>query len=117
MFDTIHFFIFIFIYYNFPELGSCSDAFFVSSHLSPSFLSQTLVKLNPKLQPMLETIQANRANWEELNRKRQRGQSVSAPASPCSSDITEAIGCAVTKTGSTPCCSADADSTACKPVS
>uniref|UniRef100_A0A673AZ24 Phosphodiesterase n=1 Tax=Sphaeramia orbicularis TaxID=375764 RepID=A0A673AZ24_9TELE len=49
-------------------------------------LYETLVKLNPKLQPMLDMIKANRAKWEELNKKRQRGQSVSAPASPCSGD-------------------------------
>ncbi|XP_071387972.1 dual 3',5'-cyclic-AMP and -GMP phosphodiesterase 11A [Centroberyx affinis] len=80
-------------------------------------LYETLVKLNPKLQPMLDMIQANRAKWEELNKERQRGQSVSAPPSPCSGDSTETSGCTVAKTGSTPCCSADADGDPSKPVS
>uniref|UniRef100_A0A3B4ZRZ0 Phosphodiesterase n=1 Tax=Stegastes partitus TaxID=144197 RepID=A0A3B4ZRZ0_9TELE len=80
-------------------------------------LYETLVKLNPKLQPMLDMINANRAKWEELNRKRQRGQSVSAPASPCSGDSTETSGCTVAKTGSTPCCSGDADGTPSKAAS
>ncbi|KAI3356256.1 hypothetical protein L3Q82_017500 [Scortum barcoo] len=79
-------------------------------------LYETLVKLNPKLQPMLDMIKANRAKWEELNKKRQRGQSVSAPASPCSVDSTETSGCSVAKTGSTPCCSGDADGAPSKPV-
>ncbi|XP_040003515.1 dual 3',5'-cyclic-AMP and -GMP phosphodiesterase 11A isoform X2 [Xiphias gladius] len=80
-------------------------------------LYETLVQLNPKLESMLDMIKANRAKWEELNKKRQRGQSVSAPASPCSGDSTEAGGCTVAKTGSTPCCSGDADGTTSKPVS
>ncbi|KAM7407410.1 hypothetical protein PAMA_003233 [Pampus argenteus] len=80
-------------------------------------LYETLVKLNPKLQPMLDMIKANRAKWEELNNKRQRGQSVSAPASPCSGDSTESGGCTVAKTGSTPCCSSDAEGALSKPVS
>ncbi|XP_071758829.1 dual 3',5'-cyclic-AMP and -GMP phosphodiesterase 11A [Centroberyx gerrardi] len=80
-------------------------------------LYETLVKLNPKLQIMLDMIQANRAKWEELNKERQRGQSVSAPPSPCSGDSTETSGCTVAKTGSTPCCSADADGDPSKPVS
>ncbi|TKS67178.1 Dual 3',5'-cyclic-AMP and -GMP phosphodiesterase 11A [Collichthys lucidus] len=79
-------------------------------------LYETLVKLNPKLQPMLDMIKANRAKWEELNKKRQRGQSVSAPASPCSGDSTETSGCSVGKTGSTPCCSGNADGKPSKPV-
>ncbi|TMS06854.1 Dual 3',5'-cyclic-AMP and -GMP phosphodiesterase 11A [Larimichthys crocea] len=79
-------------------------------------LYETLVKLNPKLQPMLDMIKANRAKWEELNKKRQRGQSVSAPASPCSGDSTETSGCSVAKTGSTPCCSGNADGKPSKPV-
>ncbi|KAG9338611.1 hypothetical protein JZ751_025449 [Albula glossodonta] len=37
-------------------------------------LYETLVKLNPKLQPMVDLIQENRAKWEELNRERQRCQ-------------------------------------------
>ncbi|XP_025759789.1 dual 3',5'-cyclic-AMP and -GMP phosphodiesterase 11A isoform X2 [Oreochromis niloticus] len=80
-------------------------------------LYETLVKLNPKLQPMVDMIKANRAKWEELNRKRQRGQSVSAPASPCSGDSTEASGCTVAKTGSTPCCSGSADGSPSKAAS
>lgn len=98
--------------------------------LSLTSLCQTLVKLNPKLEPMLETIQANRSNWEELNRKRQCGHSISAPASPCcggsnggngggGGDVTpEAIGGTATKTSSTPCCSSsiEAEGAACKPV-
>ncbi|KAG8000650.1 Dual 3' [Nibea albiflora] len=79
-------------------------------------LYETLVKLNPKLQPMLDMIKANRAKWEELNKKRQRGQSVSAPASPCSGDSTETSGCSVAKTGSAPCCSGNADGKPSKPV-
>ncbi|XP_068560856.1 dual 3',5'-cyclic-AMP and -GMP phosphodiesterase 11A [Cebidichthys violaceus] len=80
-------------------------------------LYETLVKLNPKLQPMVDMIKANRANWEELNKKRQCGQSVSAPSSPCSGDSTDTIGCTVAKTGSKTCCSSDADGTPSKPVS
>ncbi|XP_074515332.1 dual 3',5'-cyclic-AMP and -GMP phosphodiesterase 11A [Sebastes fasciatus] len=81
-------------------------------------LYETLVKLNPKLQPMVDMIKANRANWEELNMKRQRGQSISAPSSPCSpGDSTETSGCTAAKTGSIPCCSGDADGTPSKPVS
>uniref|UniRef100_A0A8C9Y9K1 Phosphodiesterase n=1 Tax=Sander lucioperca TaxID=283035 RepID=A0A8C9Y9K1_SANLU len=80
-------------------------------------LYETLVKLNPKLQPMVDMIKANRANWEELNRKRQCVQSVSAPSSPCSGDSTETSGCTVAKIGSTPCCSGDANGPPSKPVS
>ncbi|XP_053296727.1 dual 3',5'-cyclic-AMP and -GMP phosphodiesterase 11A [Pleuronectes platessa] len=81
-------------------------------------LYETLVKLNPKLQPMLDMIRANRDKWEELNRKRQRGQSVSGPSSQCSVDGTETSGCTVATTDSSPCCSGgEADGTASKPVS
>lgn len=75
-------------------------------HLYP----QTLVQLNPKLQPMLDMIRANRAKWEELDNKRQEraGHSISAPASPRSGDSSETGGCTVPKTGSTPCCSSEA---------
>lgn len=66
---------------------------------------------------MLDMIKANRSNWEELNKKRQRGQSISGPASPCSGDSTEAGGCTVAKAGSAPCCSGDADGAPSKPVS
>uniref|UniRef100_A0A8C7GT03 Phosphodiesterase n=1 Tax=Oncorhynchus kisutch TaxID=8019 RepID=A0A8C7GT03_ONCKI len=34
-------------------------------------LYETLVKINPKLQPMVDLIQANRAKWGELNKERQ----------------------------------------------
>uniref|UniRef100_A0A8D3AXP7 Phosphodiesterase n=1 Tax=Scophthalmus maximus TaxID=52904 RepID=A0A8D3AXP7_SCOMX len=84
-------------------------------------LYETLVKLNPKLQPMVDMIKANRAKWEELNKKRQRGQSVSAPASPCGGESTETSGCTVAQTGSTPCGGGggggDAEGTTSKPVS
>ncbi|XP_049583435.1 dual 3',5'-cyclic-AMP and -GMP phosphodiesterase 11A isoform X1 [Syngnathus scovelli] len=60
-------------------------------------LYETLVKLNPKLNPMLDMIQANRSKWEELNNKRQHEHSVSAPASP-----SEPVGCTAPKTGSSP---------------
>ncbi|XP_054643529.1 dual 3',5'-cyclic-AMP and -GMP phosphodiesterase 11A isoform X2 [Dunckerocampus dactyliophorus] len=80
-------------------------------------LYETLVKLNPKLQPMLDMIQANRAKWEELNDKRQRDHSVSAPASRCGvSEVSENIVCTVPKTGSSPCSSGGADDTASKSV-
>uniref|UniRef100_H3DHT9 Phosphodiesterase n=1 Tax=Tetraodon nigroviridis TaxID=99883 RepID=H3DHT9_TETNG len=66
-------------------------------------LYETLVKLNPKLQPMVDMIKANRAKWEELDKKRQHDPSASAPASPCSAaDGSETGGCTVTKTGSAP---------------
>ncbi|KAF7215812.1 dual 3',5'-cyclic-AMP and -GMP phosphodiesterase 11A [Nothobranchius furzeri] len=71
-------------------------------------LYKTLVNLNPKLQPMLDMIQANRAKWEELNRKRQCGPSVSGSSS---GDGTGTSSCTGTKTGGTPCCSGDAEST------
>ncbi|XP_055086335.1 dual 3',5'-cyclic-AMP and -GMP phosphodiesterase 11A isoform X4 [Periophthalmus magnuspinnatus] len=80
-------------------------------------LYETLVKLNPKLQPMLDMIQANRSKWEELNKKRQRGQSISAPTSPRSADSSEPSGGAAAKMGSTPCCSGASESTPSKPVS
>ncbi|XP_037344996.2 dual 3',5'-cyclic-AMP and -GMP phosphodiesterase 11A isoform X2 [Pungitius pungitius] len=85
-------------------------------------LYETLVKLNPKLQPMVDMIKANRANWEELNEKRQRGQSASAPSGPCSSGggHTDASECAAAETGGKTCCGdggGDADGTTPKPVS
>uniref|UniRef100_A0A8C6TIG7 Phosphodiesterase n=1 Tax=Neogobius melanostomus TaxID=47308 RepID=A0A8C6TIG7_9GOBI len=43
-------------------------------------LYETLVKLNPKLQPMVDMIQANRSKWDELNRRRQRSHSTSSPS-------------------------------------
>nr|XP_040058513.1 dual 3',5'-cyclic-AMP and -GMP phosphodiesterase 11A isoform X2 [Gasterosteus aculeatus aculeatus] len=80
-------------------------------------LYETLVKLNPKLQPMVDMIKANRANWEELNEKRQRGQSVSAPSGPCSGDATDTSERIVAETGGKTCCSGDADGTTSKPAS
>ncbi|XP_055734651.1 dual 3',5'-cyclic-AMP and -GMP phosphodiesterase 11A [Salvelinus fontinalis] len=67
-------------------------------------LYETLVKINPKLQPMVDLIQANRAKWEELNKERQRSQSESKPTSHCSSDTTETRTCSL---GDTPCCAGD----------
>nr|XP_020452120.1 dual 3',5'-cyclic-AMP and -GMP phosphodiesterase 11A isoform X1 [Monopterus albus] len=77
-------------------------------------LYETLVKLNPKLQPVLDMIKANRVKWEELNKKR---QSISAPMSPHGGDSTETSGCTVAKAGSTPYCSDNADGSPSKPVS
>jgi len=54
---------------------------------------------------------------EELNRKRQCGQSVSAPVSPFSGDNAETSGCNGAKTGSTSCCSGDPDGTPLKAAS
>ncbi|TSM68862.1 Dual 3',5'-cyclic-AMP and -GMP phosphodiesterase 11A [Bagarius yarrelli] len=51
-------------------------------------LYEALVKLNPKLQPMIDLIQANRAMWEELHQKRQRSQDlVKLPSANCDSGI------------------------------
>ncbi|XP_029705203.1 dual 3',5'-cyclic-AMP and -GMP phosphodiesterase 11A isoform X1 [Takifugu rubripes] len=61
-------------------------------------LYETLVKLNPKLQPMVDMINANRVKWEELDKKRQHDHGASVPASPCSA----AEG---SETGGVPCCS------------
>ncbi|XP_015225922.1 PREDICTED: dual 3',5'-cyclic-AMP and -GMP phosphodiesterase 11A [Cyprinodon variegatus] len=80
-------------------------------------LYETLVKLNPKLQPMVDMIRANRANWEELNKKRQSGQNDSAPTSPHSVEATESTSCSGAKTSSTPCCSGDYESTPSKTAS
>uniref|UniRef100_A0A3B3BEV8 Phosphodiesterase n=1 Tax=Oryzias melastigma TaxID=30732 RepID=A0A3B3BEV8_ORYME len=74
-------------------------------------LYETLVKLNPKLQPMFDRIRANRGKWEELNKKRQSRASVSDAPSPCSGDSTETSGCTAAKTGSTPCCGGSTDGT------
>lgn len=68
------------------------------------FSPQTLVKLNPKLQPMVDMIKANRVKWEELDKKRQHDHGASVPAGPCSAaEGPETGGCAVTKAGSAPC--------------
>uniref|UniRef100_A0AAY4EY46 Phosphodiesterase n=1 Tax=Denticeps clupeoides TaxID=299321 RepID=A0AAY4EY46_9TELE len=45
-------------------------------------LYETLVKLNPRLQPMLDMIQANRARWDELHQLRQHSQEGTKPADP-----------------------------------
>lgn len=70
------------------------------------FSPQTLVKLNPKLQPMVDMIKANRVKWEELDKKRQHDHGASVPASPCGAAEGPETGvCALTKAGSAPCCS------------
>ncbi|XP_033876496.1 dual 3',5'-cyclic-AMP and -GMP phosphodiesterase 11A [Acipenser ruthenus] len=48
-------------------------------------LYETLVKVNPKLQPMLDLIRGNRVKWEELNRERQRSQPSNTSSSSSSS--------------------------------
>lgn len=65
---------------------------------------QTLVKLNPKLQPMVDMIKANRVKWEELEKKRQHDHGASAPLSACGA----ADG---SQTGSAPCCSSGSSAT------
>ncbi|XP_061580441.1 dual 3',5'-cyclic-AMP and -GMP phosphodiesterase 11A [Cololabis saira] len=80
-------------------------------------LYETLVKLTPKLQPMLDMIEANRERWGELNKQRQCGPSSSAPASPCSVDGTATGGCTGAMTGGSPCCGAKADGTPSKAAS
>lgn len=54
----------------------------------PSCCLQTLVKLNPKLESMLELIQANRARWEELHRLRQLSQDGAKPPDCCVDETT-----------------------------
>uniref|UniRef100_A0A8C1PTY3 Phosphodiesterase n=1 Tax=Cyprinus carpio TaxID=7962 RepID=A0A8C1PTY3_CYPCA len=51
-------------------------------------LYETFAKLNPKLQPMVDLIKANRAKWEELHHRHQRSQERSSPGSPCNADAT-----------------------------
>ncbi|MGH0146967.1 UNVERIFIED_CONTAM: hypothetical protein FKN15_009378 [Acipenser sinensis] len=51
-------------------------------------LYETLVKVNPKLQPMLDLIRGNRVKWEELNRERQRSQPSNTSRSSSSSSST-----------------------------
>ncbi|KAM4609066.1 dual 3',5'-cyclic-AMP and -GMP phosphodiesterase 11A isoform 2-T2 [Polymixia lowei] len=80
-------------------------------------LYETLVKLNPKLQPMLDMIQANRAKWEELNEERERAQSVSQPPSHCSGDSTKTTDGTLANAGSAPPCGGDADGDPSKPAS
>ncbi|KAJ8012731.1 hypothetical protein DPEC_G00045930 [Dallia pectoralis] len=67
-------------------------------------LYETLVKINPKLQPMVDLIRANRAKWDELNNERQRSQSESKPTSHCNSESTETTGCLLKDT---PFCAED----------
>ncbi|GAA6108084.1 dual 3',5'-cyclic-AMP and -GMP phosphodiesterase 11A [Tachysurus ichikawai] len=53
-------------------------------------LYEAFVKLNPKLQPMVDMIQANRAMWDELHQKRQRSQDlVNLPSATCVGDISD----------------------------
>lgn len=54
------------------------------------FPIQAFVKLNPKLQPMVDMIQVNRAMWEELHQKRQRSQELATlPSTNCDGYIGE----------------------------
>ncbi|KAI5107221.1 dual 3',5'-cyclic-AMP and -GMP phosphodiesterase 11A [Silurus meridionalis] len=51
-------------------------------------LYEAFVKLNPKLQPMVDMIQANRAMWDEQHQKRQRIQElVNLPSTTCDGDL------------------------------
>ncbi|XP_048340427.1 dual 3',5'-cyclic-AMP and -GMP phosphodiesterase 11A [Sphaerodactylus townsendi] len=47
-------------------------------------LYQTLVKVNSKLKPMLDSVVANRSKWEELHRKRPLSQATTRTTSPSS---------------------------------
>ncbi|MBN3300306.1 PDE11 phosphodiesterase, partial [Amia calva] len=69
-------------------------------------LYEALVKVNPKLQPMLDLIQGNRAKWEELHRERQRTQS----DAPDSSNNTSTSGGPSSDTGIS-CCSTPPENT------
>ncbi|CAL8268043.1 unnamed protein product [Lota lota] len=76
-------------------------------------LYETLVKLNPKLQPMLDTIQVNRSKWEELSNERQCGIPSEAPPPPqapphCSGENTDTCSSPLVDAGTAPCCSATA---------
>uniref|UniRef100_A0A672RD59 Phosphodiesterase n=1 Tax=Sinocyclocheilus grahami TaxID=75366 RepID=A0A672RD59_SINGR len=51
-------------------------------------LYETFAKLNPKLQPMIDLIKANRAKWEELHHRHQRSQKTTNPGSPRNADAT-----------------------------
>uniref|UniRef100_A0AAR2KED8 Phosphodiesterase n=1 Tax=Pygocentrus nattereri TaxID=42514 RepID=A0AAR2KED8_PYGNA len=46
-------------------------------------LYETLARLNSKLQPMIDIIQANRVKWDELHQKRQRSQELVNSDIPC----------------------------------
>ncbi|KAK1903112.1 Dual 3'5'-cyclic-AMP and -GMP phosphodiesterase 11A [Dissostichus eleginoides] len=67
-------------------------------------LYETLVKLNPKLQPMGQLGGTEQEKTEKPK--------CFFPSSSCSGDSTETSGCTVA-----PCCSGDADGTPSKPVS
>uniref|UniRef100_A0A672QQ95 3',5'-cyclic-GMP phosphodiesterase n=1 Tax=Sinocyclocheilus grahami TaxID=75366 RepID=A0A672QQ95_SINGR len=54
-------------------------------------LYETFAKLNPKLQPMVDLIKANRAKWEELHHRHQRSQETSSPGSPRNADATACV--------------------------
>ncbi|CAL8389808.1 unnamed protein product [Gadus morhua 'NCC'] len=74
-------------------------------------LYETLVKLNPKLQPMLDTIQINRSKWEELNNERQCAPPSEAPPPPqapphCSGENAAPCSPPLVDTGTAPCCGA-----------
>ncbi|KAA0716123.1 Dual 3',5'-cyclic-AMP and -GMP phosphodiesterase 11A [Triplophysa tibetana] len=49
-------------------------------------LYETFAKMNPKLQPMVDLIKANRAKWEELHHRHQRSQETSSPRPGSSCD-------------------------------
>ncbi|XP_073768492.1 dual 3',5'-cyclic-AMP and -GMP phosphodiesterase 11A isoform X2 [Danio rerio] len=58
-------------------------------------LYETFAKLNPKLQPMMDLIKANRAKWEELHHRHQRiSQEASIPASPDHAEVSSSCSCA-----------------------
>ncbi|XP_076858975.1 dual 3',5'-cyclic-AMP and -GMP phosphodiesterase 11A isoform X2 [Brachyhypopomus gauderio] len=65
-------------------------------------LYETLVKLNPKLQPMVDMIQANRAKWEELHQKRQRSQERAGADGLCDGSPATSCSCAGPDSGTKP---------------
>ncbi|RXN36049.1 dual 3, 5 -cyclic-AMP and -GMP phosphodiesterase 11A [Labeo rohita] len=68
--------------------------------MEPELLSQTFAKLNPKLQPMVELIKANRSKWEELHHRHQRSQETTSPGSPRNGDAAAtSCSCAGTSDG------------------
>lgn len=73
----------------------------IFNQLSLSLSLQTFAKLNPKLQPMVDLIKANRAKWEELHHRHQRSQETTSSGSPCSvDDTTTSCSCAGFSDGS-----------------
>ncbi|RXN07124.1 dual 3, 5 -cyclic-AMP and -GMP phosphodiesterase 11A [Labeo rohita] len=63
-------------------------------------LYETFAKLNPKLQPMVELIKANRSKWEELHHRHQRSQETTSPGSPRNGDAAAtSCSCAGTSDG------------------